>query len=59
MFVKSSFARMKPKLQNPPVEWVETLPDEPSVYMDKCKRLWAQGVKGDHPGVPLIDMSST
>ena len=56
MTLKSAFAAMKPKLQDPPVEWVEVLPDEPSVFMDKCKRLWAQGMKGDHPGVPLIDM---
>ena len=56
MSVKSSFATMKPKLQDPPVEWVEALPDEPSVFMGKCKRLWAQGMKSDHPGLPLIDM---
>lgn len=54
--LKSAFAAMKPKLQDPPVEWVEMLPDEPSLFMDKCKRLWAQGMKGNHPGVPLIDM---
>lgn len=54
--LKSAFAAMKPKLQDPPVEWVERLPDEPSVFMDKCKRLWARGMKGNHPGVPHVDM---
>ncbi len=56
MSVKSAFATMKPKLQDPLVERVEALPDEPSVFMDKCKRLWAQGMQGDHPGAPLTDM---